>query len=49
MEAKPGQTDLVPQTEEDIEKVEWVKPENLQTYKEGAYPLIRDLLHDNVR
>lgn len=49
MKAKPGQTNLVPQTEEDIEKVEWVKPENLQTYKDGAYPLIRDLLHDNVR
>jgi len=48
MKAQPGQTQLVPQTEEDIEKVEWVKPENLKPYKDEAYPLIRDLLEGYV-
>jgi 8-oxo-dGTP pyrophosphatase MutT (NUDIX family) len=44
MKAKPGQKNLVPQTEEDIEDVRWVKKEDLLHYKEGAYLLIWDLL-----
>lgn len=35
---------LVPQTEEDIEKIEWVKPEELPVYLAKAYPSIRDVV-----
>jgi 8-oxo-dGTP pyrophosphatase MutT (NUDIX family) len=44
MKAKPGQNRLVPQTEEDIEDVRWVKKQDLHKYKDGSYLLIWDLL-----
>jgi 8-oxo-dGTP pyrophosphatase MutT (NUDIX family) len=44
MKAKEGQIKLVPQTEEDIEDVCWVKPTDLIKYKAGCYPLIWDLI-----
>lgn len=44
MKAQPGQTRLVPQTEEDIDDVRWVKKQDLIKYKEGSYPLIWGLL-----
>ncbi|HWB64880.1 MAG TPA: NUDIX domain-containing protein [Chitinophagales bacterium] len=44
MNAKPGQKHLVPQTEEDIEEVKWVRKSDLENYKAGSYPLIWDLL-----
>ena len=36
--------ELVPQTEEGIEKLEWVAPENLKDYIGNTYPSIRDVL-----
>ncbi len=44
MKAKEDQNKLVPQTEEDIEDVRWVKRTDLSKYKEGCYPLIWDLI-----
>ena len=44
MKAKPGQSKLTPQTEEDIEEVRWVKKSDLKNYREISYPLIWDLL-----
>lgn len=44
MKAKPGQNKLVPQVEEDIEEVRWVKPTELKNYERGCYPLIWDLI-----
>lgn len=44
MKAKPGQNKLVPQTEEDIEEVRWVKRTELKKYERGCYPLIWDLI-----
>lgn len=35
---------LVPQTEEDIEQIEWVAPQNLQQYLSKAYPSISDVV-----
>lgn len=48
MRATPGQTNLVPQTEEDIEDVRWVKKQDLPQYKDGAYPLIWGLIEEYV-
>ena len=44
MKAKPGQSVLTPQTEEDIEEVRWVKKSDLLNYRETSFPLIWDLL-----
>ena len=44
MRAKPGQTKLTPQTEEDIEEVRWVKKSDLIQYRDISYPLVWDLL-----
>ena len=39
---------LTPQTEEDIEKCEWVKPENLAPYLENTFPAIIDVIKEAV-
>ena len=44
MKAKPGQTKLTPQTEEDIEEVRWVKKSDLKNYRDNSFLLIWDLL-----
>lgn len=44
MKALPGQNKLVPQTEEDIAEVRWVKRTELKNYEQGCYPLIWDLI-----
>lgn len=44
MKAKPGQSILTPQAEEDIEEVRWIKKSDLKNYREICYPLIWDLL-----
>lgn len=44
MRALPGQKNLVPQTEEDIEEARWVKPEDIEDYKQNSFPLIWDLI-----
>lgn len=38
--------ELIPQTEEGIEKVEWVKIEDLQPYIQNTYPSLVDLLQN---
>lgn len=43
MAAAPGQT-LVPQTEEDIEEIEWVRKEVLDIYLNNTYPTIIDII-----
>jgi 8-oxo-dGTP pyrophosphatase MutT (NUDIX family) len=48
MQAKPGQQQLTPQTEEDIEEVRWVAKADLPTYAAGCYPLIWDLISHTV-
>ncbi len=44
MKALSGQKKLVPQTEEDIEEVRWVKRTELKNYERACYPLIWDLI-----
>lgn len=44
MKAVPGQTKLVPQAEEGITDVRWVKKSDLQKYEAEAHPLVRDLI-----
>jgi 8-oxo-dGTP pyrophosphatase MutT (NUDIX family) len=44
MLAQPGQQKPVPQVEEDIEEVKWVKGQDLKNYQSGAYPLVWDLI-----
>lgn len=44
MKSKAGQANLIPQTEEDIEEVRWVKKSDLKKYKDGCYLLIWDLI-----
>lgn len=39
-----GAQELVPQTEEDIHRIEWVKQDALATYISGAFPSIKDVL-----
>lgn len=39
----PGDTPLVPQTEEGIEAIEWVDPARLDTYLRATYPTIVDV------
>ncbi|MCH5597232.1 NUDIX hydrolase [Niabella ginsengisoli] len=36
---------LIGQTEEDIEKIEWVKKEDMNQYLAKAYPSIRDVVN----
>ena len=36
--------ELIPQTEEDIEKLEWVHPNSLSVYFENMYPSIKEVL-----
>lgn len=43
MAAAPGQA-LVPQTEEDIEEIEWVRKEVLDIYLNNTYPTIIDII-----
>jgi 8-oxo-dGTP pyrophosphatase MutT (NUDIX family) len=40
---------LVPQTEEDIEKCEWVNADKLAPYTENTHPSILDVLKEGVR
>jgi 8-oxo-dGTP pyrophosphatase MutT (NUDIX family) len=44
MQAKSGQTSLVPQTEEDIEQAIWATDEKIKSLKGEFYPLIWGLL-----
>lgn len=44
MQAKPGQTQLKPQTEEDITEVRWVKRKDINDHHFGTYRLIWDLI-----
>jgi 8-oxo-dGTP pyrophosphatase MutT (NUDIX family) len=37
---------LVPQIEEDIEKIEWVASENIDTYIENSFSSIKDVIKD---
>ncbi|MBK7147770.1 MAG: NUDIX domain-containing protein [Bacteroidetes bacterium] len=46
MKAAPGQSQLSPQTEEDISDVKWVSRQALPSYQAGCYPLIWDLISD---
>jgi 8-oxo-dGTP pyrophosphatase MutT (NUDIX family) len=48
MKAVPGQNKPVPQEEEDIEEVRWVKKSDLKRYKPECYPLIWDLLEKRL-
>lgn len=41
---RTGQETLVPQIEEDIEKIEWITPGDLDKYMEKAYPSIKDVI-----
>lgn len=43
-----GKQTLVPQTEEDIIEVRWVKPENFKEYYENAFPSVVDVLKEGV-
>jgi 8-oxo-dGTP pyrophosphatase MutT (NUDIX family) len=43
MKAKSGQ-ELKPQVEEDITEIRWVPRQDLEKYKAGTYPAIRDVL-----
>lgn len=44
MKAKPGQSKLTPQVEEDIAEVRWVKKSDLKNYQSECYLLIWDLI-----
>ena len=44
MKAKPGQPKPVPQVEEDIDEVRWVKKSDLNDYQSECYLLIWDLI-----
>ncbi|MFM2306348.1 MAG: hypothetical protein RLZZ367_1017 [Bacteroidota bacterium] len=48
MQAKPGQQQLTPQTEEDIDDVRWVAKADLPNYADGCYVLIWDLISSVV-
>jgi len=39
-----GRQDLVPQTEEDIHEIKWVKKNDLEPYKKNSYPSVADVL-----
>lgn len=44
MEAEPGQQQLIPQAEEDIDRAIWVSVNELHKYAEGAHPMVKDLI-----
>jgi 8-oxo-dGTP pyrophosphatase MutT (NUDIX family) len=44
-----GQQKLVPQTEEDIHEIKWVKPSGLQPYLDNAFPSVVDVLLETGR
>jgi 8-oxo-dGTP pyrophosphatase MutT (NUDIX family) len=44
MKAKPGQSKLTAQTEEDIEEARWVSRNDIHLYQTICYPLIWDLI-----
>jgi hypothetical protein len=44
MQAKPGQSSLVPQTEEDIEQALWATNDEIKAIGNKFYPLIWGLL-----
>jgi 8-oxo-dGTP pyrophosphatase MutT (NUDIX family) len=44
MKAAPGQDKLIPQAEEDIIDVRWVKRSDLASYKAESYPMIGDII-----
>ena len=44
MEVK-GEQQLIPQTEEDIQKIKWVKSEELEDYIKNSFPSVADVLH----
>lgn len=39
-----GEQKLVPQTEEDIHEIKWVKPDELHNYKKNTFPSVVDVL-----
>ncbi|NPA37810.1 MAG: NUDIX domain-containing protein [Chlorobi bacterium] len=40
---------LTPQTEEDIENIFWVKPKEIKTFLEKAYPAIKEVVSNEFR
>lgn len=44
MEVK-GQQQLIPQAEEDIHEIKWVKPEDLEACIKQSFPSVADVLH----
>ena len=48
MQATPGQSRLIPQAEEDITEARWVNAAELPSYKDACYPLIWDLIQEQV-
>ncbi|MEY3678105.1 MAG: hypothetical protein RI924_246, partial [Bacteroidota bacterium] len=40
--------ELIPQTEEEITDARWLSPDNLQEVKANTYPLILDLITENI-
>jgi hypothetical protein len=39
-----GSEELVPQTEEDIQEVKWLSPDNLQEFKVNTYASILEVI-----
>jgi hypothetical protein len=44
-----GDQKLVPQTEEDIHEIKWVKAEDLGPYMKNAFPSVTDVLEKFVK
>ncbi len=44
MKAKPGQTNTVPQTEEDIQEAKWITPEEVSKYAAISFRMIGEML-----
>jgi len=44
----PADSQLIPQTEEDIEQIEWVASEKLEAYIAKAYPSIRNVIQGYI-
>jgi hypothetical protein len=40
-----NEQELIPQTDEDIEKCEWISFENLNTYMQNTHPSIIDVVN----
>ena len=47
MKAK-GHEQLIPQVEEDITEIKWVKPEEITKYLSNTFPAIRQLINNNL-